>query len=246
MKKALIIAALGLVGAAQAQVTIYDATTATVTNFLAPGGATLQGTNTITNLIADDVNVIGGFAGNDVTSFSFELVNNNAASVSFRPRVRFWNADGAGGAPGTYYSQPSAVGFTFNAVTMAANTATTFTGTLAANSMKVPSATMWFGITFDDNSGATLITAAQLNNIGVAVGQPTVGTSADQIFTTTAAGSYFNVANPAGALSSPFSGNPPANLGFKITTAAVPEPASMAVLGLGAIAMIRRRRSKKA
>lgn len=192
-----------------------------VINFLgsgfAPGGAANQAGNTITQLVMDDLTPNPIYGGQDVIQFQFALVNLNAAAVSFRPRVRFWNADGAGGLPGSYYSLPAAVGFTFNPVLMNASTATIFTATLAAGQMTMPASTFWAGVTFDNNTGATGATATQLNNIGVALfDPPTVGSSADRMFLTAAAGSFFTTANPAGAAFN-FGGNPVANAGWSFS-----------------------------
>ena len=179
------------------------------------GGAALQGANTITRLTADDLTPIGG--GIDVTQFKFSVVNLNAVQLTFRPRARFWFADGAGGAPGTYYNLPAAVGFTFNPVTVGATSATVFTAALGAGVMTMPTSTFWAGLTFDNNSGGTGATAAQLNNLGQGVfGPADVGTSADQYFATTGAGSFFGIANPAGALGN-FGGNPVADLGWEFS-----------------------------
>ena len=192
-----------------------------VTSFLgsgvANGGATLQGTNTITKLMADDIVPTGANAGYDVVQFKFSVVNFNSVPLTFRPRVRFWLADGAGGAPGTYYSVPAAVGYTFNPVTMNAGSATIFTATIPAGQFTMPGVPFWAGMTFDNNGGATGATAAQLNNLGQALfNPPTIGTSADQFFLTQAAGSFFPTNNPAGSLAN-LGGNPPANFGWEFT-----------------------------
>ncbi len=184
----------------------------------AQGPSALQGANTITRLVADDCTPTGAGAGANVTQFKFSVANFNTVTVSVRPRVRFWNANGAGGAPGTYYSVPAAVGFTFNPIAFPASSVSVVTATVGAGLFTMPGATIWAGVTFDNNSGGTGATAAQLNNFGQGLfNPPTIGSSADQIFETNAAGSFFNVANPAGALLN-FGGNPVANLGWEFTT----------------------------
>src|SRR5690349_20667439 len=88
-------AALVLAGApaAPAQVVVYDNTT----NFTPPipillnGGATLQGGNTITTLVADDITPAAGSAGQSVSSFGFIVVNNNSTAVTVRPLARFYD-----------------------------------------------------------------------------------------------------------------------------------------------------------
>jgi hypothetical protein len=183
---------------------------------VANGGAVLQGTNTITRLTADDLTPTGG--GLDVIEFKFSVVNFNQSTVTFRPRIRFWFADGAGGAPGTYYNVPVTVGFSFNPITMNPLTANVVTATLGAGVMTMPTSTFWAGITFDNNSGTTGATAAQLNNLGQGLfGPPTAGSSADLYFATTAAGSFFPTNNPAGATGN-LGGTPAANFGWEFSS----------------------------
>ena len=193
-----------------------------VTNFTGQvflnGGATLQGANTITRLVADDCTFNGVHAGQDVNQFIFSVANLNGATVTFRPRIRFWFADGASGAPGTYYNQPVAVGFSFNPITQIAGSAFTYSAALPAGQFTMPAGTMWAGITFDDNNGTTGITATQLNNLGQGIfDPPTTGTSADLLFVTQAAGSFFGIANPPGGLGN-FGGAPMANFGWEFST----------------------------
>ena len=100
---------------------------------------------------------------------------------------------------------------------VAAGTATVFTAALGANLMKMPGATFWAGITFDNFNGTTGAAAADLNNLGQGLfDAPTVGSSQDTYFHTTAAGSFFNIANPAGAQAN-FSGTPVANMGWEFS-----------------------------
>jgi hypothetical protein len=192
-----------------------------VSNFLgqgyANGGATLQGANTITTLVADDITPVGTYGGMDVVQFKFSAVNFNSVAVTFRPRVRFWFADGAGGAPGTYYNLPAPVGYSFNPVTVSAMTVTVFTANISPGQFTMPGSTFWAGITFDDNGGTTGATAAQLDNIGQGIfDPPTTGASADRAFQTQAAGSFFGVNSPAGALFY-LGGSPPTNFGWEFT-----------------------------
>ena len=192
-----------------------------VTTFLGQtvlnGGAANQAGNTITRMTMDDLTPTGTNAGQDVLQFKFSVVNLNTVPLTFRPRARFWNADGAGGNPGTYYSVPAAVGFTFNPVVVGANAATIFTANLAANQFKMPGSTFWAGLTFDNNTGGTGATAAQLDNLGQGLfDPPVVGASQDTYFHTTAAGSFFPTANPVGAQAN-FMGMPVANMGWEFT-----------------------------
>jgi hypothetical protein len=234
-KFALSALAMGAVAVSSAQALMYDSVPATVTNFFAPGGATNQAGNTITRLIADDIDMIDAFPGAQITSFAFTLVNNNTTSVTFRPRIRFYNNVGATATQlGNYVT-----GYTLNPVTMTASSATTYTVNIGPGFNVPNDFFLWAGMTFDNFNGSTGATDVQLNNLGWAVGQPTVGTSDDLFFQTTTAGSFVQN-NPAGGYLF-FNGNPPANFAFRLN--AVPEPASMIALGAGLLAMMRRRRA---
>jgi hypothetical protein len=218
-----------------------------VTNFTgfgyANGGAANLAGNTITTLVADDITPAGSLGGQDITRFYFSVVNFNAAAVTARARVRFWNADGTAGAPGSYYSNPGAIGFTFNPILFGASSVSVFYTDLAANTFKMPSGTFWAGITFDNNTGGTGITAAQLNNLGQGIfDPPVVGSSADVAFQTTAAGSFFTIANPAGQLFN-FGGQPKANFGWRFE--AVPEPSTYVAIATGLFGVLGLRRRRR-
>lgn len=193
----------------------------------ANGGAALQGTNTITRLVMDDITPVGG---GTVNFIRFTVANFNTAAVSVRARIRFW--DDAAGLPGTQ----NPAGFSFNPINFAPGV-TILTGTLG-NALTIPNAKFWAGITFDNNSGGTGATLAQMNNIGQGLfNPPAIGSSGDVAFLTTAAGSFFIVNNPAGSTFN-FGGTPPANFGWEF----VPAPGSLALLGLGGLFASRRRR----
>lgn len=226
-----------------AQVISYDNTaTSSGTGFI-NGGTANQAGNLITRMVMDDINVISGQAGLTVTQINFSVFNSDVAAISARPRLRFWNADGPGGTPGTYLSTPGAQGYTFGAIAFAPGASVFF---FTPTAFVLPASTFWAGITFDNNTGATGATLAQMDLLGQAVfGPPAVGTSSDNIFMTTAAGSFFNIANPAGAIQTLAPAG--SSLGWQFQTAAVPEPGSMALCG-GAIAVVgflRRRRAAK-
>lgn len=210
----------------------------------ANGGATAGANGSfITQLIADDVTPFGG-AGGSVTEFTFGVSNQNAVAVLVRPRVRFWFANGAGGAPGTYYNLPANIGFTFAPISILPGQ-NAFSSPVAPGTFTVPGGTVWAGWTFDTvnaaGTGSTGVTQAELNNVGQLYGNaPTIGTSADRLWLSNAAGSFFGVANPAGTVfASPFSGNPLGNQFFEL----IPSPSSMALLGLGGLMAARRRRN---
>ena len=187
------------------------------------GGATLTAGNTITRMVADDI-TLAGTPPYAVDGFTFSVANLNATIVSARPRVRFYYADGTGGAPGTYIT-----GYSFNAISFAATTVGLYTAT-GLTFPSVTSSNIWAAITFDNNTGATGATLAQLNNLGQGLyTPPDIGTSTDELFRTTAAGSFL-VNNPAGTITaSPFAGAPVANFGWEITPVA-PVPVVIAYI----------------
>jgi hypothetical protein len=193
--------------AATASTTAYS----NVTNFLgqafANGGAASQAGNVITTLVADDLTPAGGYGGLNVNTFTFSVANLSGATVTARARVRFYLNDGAAGGPGTLVT-----GFSFTAIAFPAGVGL-YTATLTGT-MNLPIVPFWAGITFDNNTGATGATAAQLNLLGQGIfDPPTVGSSGDTFFQTSAAGSFL-ASNPAGAFGN-FGGVPVANFGWK-------------------------------
>ena len=175
----------------------------------AAGGATQQVLNTITRMAADDLNLVGTppYA---VNGFRFTVTNLNAVNVSASPLVRFYLPDGPGGGPGTLIAA-----FSYNPITFTAGVV----GTIKTSTKFVlPSSTIWAGIVFDNNGGATGATAAQLDNLAQGIFSPAVlGTSTDRYFVTTGAGSFASD-NPVGTITN-FGGAPPADFGWEILTA---------------------------
>ena len=209
------------------QVTLApDATAATVTvysniaNFSGytylNGGAANQAGNTITRLAADDITPAPGFGGLNVIGCTFSVGNTSGTAINARARIRFYLADGAGGGPGTVVA-----GFSFNPIAFGAGVG--LYGFNPGGALLLPLTPFWAGMTFDDNSGTTGATAAGLNTLGQGMfDPPVVGTSADLVFLTTAAGSHLNN-NPAGSLGNA-GGNPIASLAWKFDIEA-PVPA---------------------
>jgi hypothetical protein len=204
----------------------------------ANGGATVTTTGTVA--VMDDLNFDAGSGavGQNLGILYFSVFNGDATTdINARVRVRFFDTTGTGGGPGV-----NTLAVSFNPITFTHGQVTVFSSDFSTFNFVLPSS-MWAAEFFDGASGATA-TVAQLNELGQGLfNPPTVGTSQDRDFVTTAAGAPGS--NPAGTIrTSPFGGNPAANYGWEFNP--VPEPASMAVLGIGALALIRRRRSRKA
>jgi len=232
-----ILLAAGPAAVAQ-QVTVYNNTVTGTGSFL-NGGTADQAGNLITRLVMDDLTFQAGSAGLAVNNIVFAVQNSNAVTVAARPRLRFWNADGVGGGPGTYFSN---VGFTFNAIAFAPG-ASAFQFNPGPTFVIPAAERLWFGIVFDNNVGATGATLAQMDNLGVVLfDPPNVGSSTDNMFSTTAAGSFFLTNNPAGSLFN-FGGTPAANVFWSVS---VPEPSSMALVGVAVGGGLWRKLRRKA
>jgi hypothetical protein len=247
MKKLLLATSLvGSVVAAQAQLlNVYDSTANYSGNFFAPGGATSQTSNT--RMLFDDFSFAPIFSGKQVRTLAFTTINNNAAPVSFRARVRVFADDNGGAAPGTYQ-----FGFSF-ALTQGASSASSWTADVSTTpgGVFMPSvgSKAWFGITFDSTTGTTAFPRAsttQINNLGW--GMSTQGDAGGGRGQSGIASAFYSTSPTSGLFSNiagsnlTFSGNPAPASNFSFGVQAVPEPATMAALGLGVAAMIRRRK----
>jgi hypothetical protein len=231
---------LAILPAAQAQVVIYDNSANFAGSAFSNGGSALQSGNTITRLVADSIQTTAVGAPFIIDGFSFSVSNLNTVAVSARPRVRFYLADGAGGAPGTYVT-----GFSFNPISFAASNVSLFSTTIVPVTFATSTGAFWAGITFDNSTGTTGATGAQLDLLGQGIyGPPLVGSSADNFFVTTAAGSFL-VNNPAGTVTS-FGGSPVANFGWRFTSP-VPESSTlwMLLVGLPVLGLSLRRRARR-
>lgn len=254
----LVMAALGVTAGAMAQEIFVDPTITNVTaigdrvispyaptpgamysnitntntsTFFAQGGSTAG----ITRALMDDITLASG-GGTQLGTIVLQIVNNNTVAVSARVRFRFFDTTGASGGPGA-----NLVAVSFNAISLAASSIITLTGNVSALNIIMPTTPFWAASFFDNNAGATGATDAQLNALGHAYDNPVdVGSSADLGFLTTAAGAP--AGNPAGSLFSGGAQGPVANFGWEFNP--VPEPGTIAALGLGALAVIRKRRSK--
>jgi hypothetical protein len=187
-------------------------------------------------LLLDDINVHPVDAGKTIKSITFGMVQNDAAAFKFRVRMRFYQ-DSAG-VPGAYIS-----GFSYNFGNVPQgiyNQTFNILADIPGSPVTLPaSGKMWVGVTFDGNSTAagTTPTVAQLNNLGIYSSPITTkGSSNADIRRTDSPGSFVGVPpTPNSIISTDNS-----KLGMSIEV--VPEPATMAALGLGIAALARRKR----
>lgn len=156
------------------------------------GGASGTGSAAITKLIEGQLFLQSPGTVNQV---KFVVANTSLGAVTSRASIRFHQANGSGGGPGTFI-----VGFTFNAITFPADSLVVVIADVGA--VTLPS-TVWAGVVFDaGGAGAALATLAQLNSLGMGLFAPcTVGDINGQMFRTTSAGSFASN-NPAGSQSS--------------------------------------------
>lgn len=225
-------------------VTAYsNVTTFSGFGFAWGSGQVGTGTQGVTStwIDADDINFLPSEIGKGVTSFTFSSFNGNAAAVSASPTVVFW--DDTAGSPSTMLAAVR-----FAPLSLTANSVNLWTYSPSTALFNLPaSGKLWMGVSWDDfaDIADTGITDAQLANVGQAIfDPPTVGSSADNFWSSDNFGSNLGN-NPAGSDGWSFGGppnNPNANFGNAITT--VPEPASMAAIGLGIAGLISRRRKK--
>lgn len=165
----------------------------TFTDFVTNENAKNQAGNLITALVADSIGLVGGSAPFELKQFSFSVINFNQTDVTARPRIRFYEADGPNGSPGTLIG-----GLSFAPITFTANSYQIFFNNPAPGAYVFNNRSFWAGMTFDDNGGTTGATLAQMNNLGQGVFNPIdIGNSTNGAFITdTAGGFYFS--NPVG------------------------------------------------
>lgn len=190
--------------------------------------------NRITRLVMDDLTFNTTAYFRNVTTIQFSVVNFLSTSVTARARLRFWNADGAPlgpglpNGPGTVLTDAgTTVAYTFSPYPFPPGV-TVLSGT-PTQGFNLPIGTpvrIWAGVTFDNNGGTSGATQIQMDNIGQGLFAPVdVGTSADTIFQTTAAGSFLNVASPAGSPVN-FGGAPIADTGWELVITPTTPPST--------------------
>lgn len=227
------LSALGLLAvatASQAQVAYSDTTTFSNSGYYS--GVPTGGSSTYVD--ADDLTYSPSLAGLTVSKIVFSTANFNAAAISVRPTLAFWDSDGSAGAPGTFLGS-----VTFNPLSLSANGVQLWNYSPTTGFALPASGTIWAGISFDNLGGSTA-TAAQLGKVGQGLfDPPTVGSSTNGFFESDAAGPI-SVSNPAGGGYWFGSTGPVANFGWEIDV--VPEPCSMLAMGIGLVALARKRR----
>ena len=219
-------------------VTAYD-NTVNFTGFASTSGAVGPANgSTGTFMDADDIIVLGSEKGKPVSAFTFSGANSNSVAVTASPTVVFWTDNLV--SPGTVLAKVR-----FNPITIGALSVSLFSFTGTTPIFTVPtSGHLWMGVSWDDFSDVTDtgISDSQLALLGQGIFDPPVVGSSDDIFWSSDNFGNNAINNPAGGLFD-FGQNPIASFGNSLTT--VPEPASMAVLGLGALGLLRRRKTTK-
>ncbi len=189
---------------------IYSNVTTFLGSALQNGGSATASGNTITRLVADSLGLVGT-PPFSVVGFTFSVANLNTVAVSARPRIRFYKNDNLAGGPGTYIT-----GYSYSAISFNAGSAITLNTT---STVTIPDNNVWAAITFDNNTGATGATIAQMDLLGQGLYGPVDrGSSTDGFYLTTAAGS-FTTSNPTAAFTY-FGGTTAANFGWELRVAA--------------------------
>lgn len=157
-------------------------------------------------------------------------------------RIKFYDSYNDTGTDPVFGNLVGTVDYNLGALVSTSNAAFGITGSTLATPIALPSSLTTLGFTvsfFDNTTGGRISTIRSAMTTTIV---PTVGTSSN---------GFYRDANDNGVIESTEkfvfnSANPSDNviIRFNGTATPVPEPASMAALGLGAMALIRRRRNK--
>jgi hypothetical protein len=215
---------------------VYSNVTNSTNNHVLNGGAATGNGSTV--MIADDINAGLSSAGLPISGVQFSVFNADTATFRAAFNLQFFADDGAGNGPGTFLGSARLVPAGANRIALGN---TTFGGTLSTPFTVPSDGRFWAGISFDNSVTLAPATIAQLNNLGMSTfDPPTVGSSTDLYFVSSATGT-FPGGNPAGTLGN-LGGNPVANFGWSFTP--VPEPMSVTTFlvagGLLAYRRVRR------
>lgn len=239
---AILAAAAG--GAARGQdPVVYDNSSTPPTDVLLAGGAAVVGTNTITNMLADDI-ALAAAGPFRITQIGFVVGNTNAATTAFRPVVRFYDNDGGGGRPGTLIGS-----YTFAAVALPGAPAGSaavaqVTRDISATPLVTPDNSFWAGLAFDNANGTLGTTAGQLDGLAhVTFDAPTVGSSTSAVFYSSEPGDFSTSFPPGDVLD--FGDLLVLNLGWSFRGVPVPEPAGAVAAAGGLLGLWRLRRAAR-
>jgi hypothetical protein len=221
---AIIVSAAILIASGHARAAIvYQNTTNPTGGSFAFNGATLTGSNLAANVDLNELTLAAGTAGEHITSLSFLAASFSTSSVEARPTMYVWAANGAGGNPGTLLGS-----FALPLETFAPDVQTTLSLAVPATLIVPADMQIWAGIGFDNDNGASAITAGELDSLGAFTYHPaTVGTDGAQALFIPPPN--FAVNNP-GVIA--FGASFGANYGWTVS-AAVPEPSTWALMLTG-------------